>query len=87
MHGTSSPFPGVLECCCLSVTLRVIVLFLVKKYEQTLHISLRTCPTVFPSTTTAAGVATVCLCSRLLHMVTRTSVHCFVICIHAGELE
>ena len=35
-----SPFPGLmLERCCLSVTLHVIVLFLAKKYQQTLHIS------------------------------------------------
>ena len=48
---------------------------------ETLDISLGTCPTVFPSTTTAVGVAMVCLCSRLLHTVTRTLVHCFVICV------
>ena len=59
MHATSSPFPGMLECYRLSVTLNVIVLFLAKKYQQTLDISLGTCPTVFPSTTTAAGVVMV----------------------------
>ena len=81
MDGTSSPFPGMLECCRLSVTLHVMVLFLANKYQQTLDISLGTCPTVFPSTTPAAGsgVAMVCLCSRLLHMVTCTLVHWFVI--------
>ena len=64
MHGTLSPFPGLmLERCCLSVTLHVMVLFLAKKYQQTLDISLGTCPTVFP-TTTAAGVAMVCLCCQ-----------------------
>ena len=39
MHATSSPFPGMLECYRLSVTLNVIVLFLAKKYQQTLDIS------------------------------------------------
>ena len=83
MHGTSSPFPGMLERYHLSVTLYVIVLFLAKKYQQTLDVSLGTCPTVFASTYHCrwSQVAMVCLCSRLLHMVTSTLVHCFVICV------
>ena len=64
-HVQQSPFPGMLKHRRLSVTLHVIVLFLAEKYQQTLDTSLGTCPTVFPSTTTAAGVAMVCLCSRL----------------------
>ena len=49
MHGTLSPFPGLmLVRCRLSLTLHVIVLFLANwKYQQTLHISLGACPTVF----------------------------------------
>ena len=53
MYGTSSPFPGLLERCRLSVTLHVIVFFLAKKYQDTLDISLGIYPTVFPSTTAA----------------------------------
>ena len=56
-HGTLSSFPAVLERCRLSVTLYVIVLFLTKTYHQTNDISLGTSPTVYPSTTTATGVA------------------------------
>ena len=40
------------------LALNVIVLFLAKKYQQALDISLGTCPTVFPST--MHGVAMVC---------------------------
>ena len=73
MHGTLSP-------------LDVIVLVLVKKYQQTLNISLGTCPTEFLLLdATAAGVAIVSLCSWLLHTVTCTSVHCYAY--GAGELE
>ena len=38
------------------------------------------------SITTATGVAMVCLCG-LLHTVTLTVVHCYVMCIRCGELE
>ena len=55
MNRTLSPFPRMfIERYRLSVTLRVIVLFLARKYQQTLDTSLGTHPTVFPSTTTAA---------------------------------
>ena len=55
MNRTLSPFPRMcIERYRLSVTLRVIVLFLARKYQQTLDTSLETHPTVFPSTTTAA---------------------------------
>ena len=37
--------------------------------------------------TTAAGVVMVCFCSRLLHMITRTLVNCFVICIRCQTMR
>ena len=90
MHGSSSPLPDLmLERCRLSVsvTLHVIVLFLAKKYQQTLHISLGTCPTVFLLLPLPLELRW-CAFAVCLHTVTRTSaVQCYVICVRCGELE
>ena len=83
MHGTSSPFPGMLECCRLSVTACNCVVPHQKVPAASWYFSRNISNSKFLLLATTPQHWS----CQLLHTVTHASVHCFMICVWSGELE